>query len=194
MTLDTDWARRFEGVTGPLEAGGLAEERKGTLWDLFRELKDMGLNPDSKGYTGCFRVDCKTPESVEKIERVASDKAGLSGRGLAHAMNLGKYDFFPQVAGKGNTVKYLMDKWGLKPEECVAMFDDDNDLPMAEACGAGMLPGVTSESVRARLAHEPDWTLAEAAGSGVFATEELLQRLLKQVTAPIPGDGGVLKF
>lgn len=181
MSLDVDWAARFEHITGPLSSALPAEEREGTLWDLFRELKAMGLKVDANGYTGCFRVDCKTPQHVEMITRVAGDAEGLAKRELGHAMNLGKYDFFPAMAGKGNTVKYLQEKWGLKKEECVALFDDDNDLPMAEACGAGMLPSVTSNSVRARLGSEPDWILAERAGTGVFATEELLERILKQV-------------
>ncbi len=33
------------------------------------------------------------------------DTAKLDALGIAHAMNLGMYDFFPKAAGKGNTVR-----------------------------------------------------------------------------------------
>ena len=74
------------------------------------------------------------------------------------------------------------EKFGLAPEECVALFDDDNDLPMATQCSMGMLPSLTSDSVREALEQNPQWTVARKAGQGVFATEELLEMLLQKVT------------
>ena len=100
---------------------------------------------------------------------------------VAWAMNLGKYDFFPKASGKGNSVAYLQGKHGLAPEECVALFDDDNDLPMAERCGLQLLPGLTSESVKRAAAAHPEWRVAATAGQGVFAIEELLEGLLAEV-------------
>ena len=77
---------------------------------------------------------------------------------------------------------YLQRRYGLVPEQCVALFDDDNDLPMARRCEGGqLLPGLTSKSVaRAALEH-PEWKVAARAGQGVFAIEELLESLLEQV-------------
>ena len=77
---------------------------------------------------------------------------------------------------------YLQRRYGLAPEQCVALFDDDNDLPMARRCEGGqLLPGLTSKSVaRAALEH-PEWKVAARAGQGVFAIEELLESLLEQV-------------
>ncbi len=51
-------------------------------------------------------------------------------------------DFFPNKAGKGPAVQFLQKKWGLKPSECIALFDDDNDIKMVEHCDAGFLPGI----------------------------------------------------
>jgi hypothetical protein len=53
---------------------------------------------------------------------------------------------------------------------------------------------VRSESVRARLQHERHWILARRAGTGVFASEELLQRILDQVQRPTPDADGFLQF
>jgi len=194
MKLDTQWASKFEHVTGPLDGGLPVAQRQGSLWDLYREMEALGLRVDSNGYTGCFRVDCKKEEEISKISKFTEDREGLAKRELSHAMNLGKYDFFPAVAGKGNTVKYLQELWGLQKEECVCLFDDDNDLPMTEVCGVSMLPGVTSDSVRKRLGTEKDWILARCAGTGVFATEELLQRIVEQVRKPALSEDGCLQF
>lgn len=106
------------------------------------------FDPDARGYTGCFRVRCKTPEAVsqtrpirayrlrsirvsatfhprirlasfahpaantariqvERISATVKDVAKLDELGIGHAMNLGMYDFFPKVAGKGNTVRFV---------------------------------------------------------------------------------------
>ena len=98
-------------------------------------------------------------------------------------MNLGKYDFYPSKSGKGNVVAYLQHKFGVTPDECACLFDDDNDLPMARQCATHLLPGLTSDSVRASAADNPSWQVAERAGQGVFATEELLESLLARVRA-----------
>ena len=98
-----------------------------------------------------------------------------------------QYDFYPRASGKGNAVAYLQRRYGLAPAQCVALFDDDNDLPMARRCEGGqLLPGLTSKSVaRAALEH-PEWRVAERAGQGVFAIEELLEALLERRAARAP--------
>ena len=98
-----------------------------------------------------------------------------------HLAYLWQYDFYPRASGKGNAVAHLQRRYGLAPAQCVALFDDDNDLPMARRCEGGqLLPGLTSKSVaRAALEH-PEWTVAARAGQCVFAIEELLEVLLEQ--------------
>ena len=94
-------------------------------------------------------------------------------------MNLGCFDFYPSLSGKGNAVRYLQSKWDVQPDECACLFDDDNDLPMAAHCGAAhLLPGLTSASVEIMASKHPGWRVASAAGQGPFATEECLEALL----------------
>ena len=58
-----------------------------------------------------------------------------------------QYDFYPRASGKGNAVAYLQRRYGLAPAQCVALFDDDNDLPMARRCEGGqLLPGARATS------------------------------------------------
>jgi len=181
LEMDTTWSKPFENVTGPLDSSLAPLERSGTLWDLYRELSALGLEPDARGYYGCFRVNCRNDERKLALLRPFLDEAALAARSVDHAMNLGMYDFFPSLAGKGPVVRFLQAKWGLKRDECIALFDDDNDIKMVQECGAGLLPGVTSDSVKHRLADEPGWGLANRAGTGVFATEELLESILAEV-------------
>ena len=63
LGLDTEWSKPFENVTGPLDSSLAPLERRGTLWDLYRELSELGLEPDARGYYGCFRVNCRNDES-----------------------------------------------------------------------------------------------------------------------------------
>ena len=78
-------------------------------------------------------------------------------------------------------MRYLQQRYGLAPEQCVALFDDDNDLPMARQCGTQLLPGLTSKSVARAAAEHPGWQVASRKGQGVFAIEELLEGLLQRV-------------
>ena len=96
-------------------------------------------------------------------------------------MNLGKFDFYPSLSGKGNVVAYLQAKFGVAPDECACLFDDDNDLPMARRCGVHLLPGLTSKSVERAALEHPEWYVPPHAGQGVFAIEECLAQLLERV-------------
>ena len=176
--LDRAWAASFEAVSGSLESDLDPAQRPEPLWRFFRELGDIqGLKRDSRSYWGCFRVDTGSDEAVERElrARIASSLPST----VDWAMNLGKFDFFPALTGKGNAVAHLQRKFGLRPEECACLFDDDNDLPMAMRCGyAQYLPGLTSDSVRRAAAEHPEWVVAKRAGEGVFAVEECLEALL----------------
>jgi hypothetical protein len=96
LALDTEWADTFKDVTGPLDSALPPEQREGSLWDLYRELAELGLEPDARGYFGCFRVNCReNEEKLALLRPFAQDEDKLAARGIAHAMNLGMYDFFP---------------------------------------------------------------------------------------------------
>ena len=177
------------------------------LWRWLRRLQEVpGLKVDGRSYYGCFRVDTKGSAEVEAV-LLKVIGAELPAQ-VDWAMNLGKvtprrvhdlyspspcpaptpnpnrsqYDFYPRASGKGNAVAYLQRRYGLAPEQCVALFDDDNDLPMARRCEGGqLLPGLTSKSVARAAMEHPEWKVASRAGQGVFAIEELLEGLLEQV-------------
>ncbi|KAL1528441.1 hypothetical protein AB1Y20_009788 [Prymnesium parvum] len=187
-TPDEEFCARIEGVCGPLEREAPVDERPEPLWRFFRTLRREvpGLKCDSRSYYGCFRVDTRSDPAVDEALR-ACVAAELPPE-VDWAMNLGKYDFFPRASGKGNAVAYLQEKWGLAPEECACLFDDDNDLPMAVRCGAHFLPGLTSDSVRRAAMEHPSWVVASKEGQGVFAIEECLEQLLARVkqTAAAP--------
>lgn len=180
--LDADWAARFEAVSGPLETSVPPAERPQPLWDLYRRMQAAGVRVDARSYYGCFRADTQgDPEKQRVVEGFVNS---LPGTGIASNMNLGKYDFFPEVCGKGNAVRYLQRLYGLTKDECVALFDDDNDIEMAQACGGGhYLPSLTSASIVKAVKENPSWEVAERAGQGVFAIEEILRRILATVEA-----------
>eukprot|EP00928_Gymnodinium_smaydae_P037362 TRINITY_DN25951_c0_g3_i1.p1 TRINITY_DN25951_c0_g3~~TRINITY_DN25951_c0_g3_i1.p1 ORF type:complete len:323 (-),score=58.29 TRINITY_DN25951_c0_g3_i1:216-1184(-) len=179
--LDLEWASRFEHITGPLERELDVSERPEPLWAFFRLLQTSvpGLKCDSRSYYGCFRVDTNDDPAVESaLREVIASKLPA---GVDWAMNLGKFDFFPAATGKGNVVAYLQGKFGISEAESVCLFDDDNDLPMANRCGLQFLPGLTSDSVRQAATEHPDWVVAPNEGTGVFAIEVCLEMLLERV-------------
>lgn len=180
-TLDAEWASRFEHVCGPLERELDVDSRPEPLWQFFRLLRTKvpGLKCDSRSYYGCFRVDTKDDAAIDAALRACINEELPTG--VDWAMNLGKYDFYPKVSGKGNVVAYLQEKFGVAPDECACLFDDDNDLPMALQCGTHMLPGLTSESVTRAAMEHPQWQVASKSGQGVFAIEECLELLLDRV-------------
>lgn len=180
-SLDADWVARFEHICGPLERELDVDSRPEPLWQFFRLLREKvaGLKCDSRSYYGCFRVDTKGDDTIDAALRACID-AELP-EGVDWAMNLGKYDFYPRASGKGNVVAYLQEKFGVTPDECACLFDDDNDLPMAQRCGTHLLPGLTSDSVARAAMEHPEWQVASRSGQGVFAIEECLEQLLERV-------------
>jgi len=173
--LDTAWAARFEDVSGPLETDLPPEERTQPLWQLCQRMVAAGLSVDLRSYYGCFRVDVRG--SKEHKDLVEGFRSSMDPR-IDCSMNLGKYDFYPAMCGKGNAVRYLQEKFKLDPSECAALFDDDNDLPMARECGVRLLPALTSDSIVDAVSKNPTWRVAKRCGQGVFAIEELLEFLV----------------
>ncbi|MBI2463555.1 HAD family phosphatase [Candidatus Peregrinibacteria bacterium] len=167
--LDRKWPMRFLHVTGPIETEKAPEEREGLLWDLYRKLKKKGFDVDARDYSACVRVSLKNAEENNLLKNICIDLP----RDISAARNLGKVDFYPQNSGKGNAVRYIMEKEHIKKEESIALFDDDNDLPMAEAVGTAMLPGISHESVHLALKKHPDWIISK--NKGILGTEEILK-------------------
>lgn len=74
----------------------------------------------------------------------------LPSLGLASSFNLGKADVYPATSGKAPAVARLMRRLHADPRECVALFDDDNDLGMAALCAPGrrVAVSITHDSVK----------------------------------------------
>ena len=134
----------------------------------------MELKRDARSYYGMFRVDTRGYDEAALAALIASEMPAE----LSSASNLGMVDFFPAASGKGNAVGYLQRRFGVAREESACLFDDDNDLTMAEMCGAHFLPGVTSQSVMRAADANPSWHVSNRAGQGVFAVEDCLIKLL----------------
>jgi hydroxymethylpyrimidine pyrophosphatase-like HAD family hydrolase len=177
-TLDVEWTSRIEPICGPLDRELDVADRPEPLWEFFRLLQARvtGLKCDSRSYYGCFRVKTQGDATVDAALRAVIETE--LPESIDWAMNLGCYDFYPRVSGKGNVVAYLQQKFGVAPDECACLFDDDNDLPMAQRCGSQLLPGLTSDSVRRAAAEHPEWQVASTAGQGPVAIEECLEKLL----------------
>jgi hydroxymethylpyrimidine pyrophosphatase-like HAD family hydrolase len=94
------------------------------------------------------------------------------------AQNLGKFDFFPKMSGKGNAVRYMLYKRGLHPSQAVALFDDDNDLPMAYEVGHCCVMQCTHGGVAEAVQQNPDWVVAKQ--KGPLAADEVLSQLLEE--------------
>ncbi|KAG8470245.1 hypothetical protein KFE25_008666 [Diacronema lutheri] len=185
LELDRDWAARFEHISGPLETDVPADERPQPLWQLCRRMREAGLAVDTRSYYGCFRVSATCAEDVALVEAL---RAELDAHGvIGCSINLGKFDFYPASCGKGNAVRYLQAKLGLPKADSAALFDDDNDLPMAEECDQQFLPALTSDSIVAAVRAHPQWRVAARCGQGVFAVEELLEALLAALPAASGG-------
>ena len=181
--LDTAFAERFEQITGPLDRELDVSERPEALWAFFRLLQSSvpGLKCDARSYYGCFRVNTKGDAAIDA--RLHEVIVSSLPSGISWSMNLGKYDFYPAVAGKGNAVAHLQTRFGVERAGSACLFDDDNDLDMAEKCAIHHLPSLTSASVAAAAAQHPEWQVARTAGMGVFAVEECLEALLERAMA-----------
>ncbi|KKP37121.1 hypothetical protein A2483_04765 [Candidatus Peregrinibacteria bacterium RIFOXYC2_FULL_33_13] len=175
--LDKKWNQRFFEVTGDIETDLPPEKRIGILWDFYRELIGRGWVIDTNSYSANFRISLKqNPDKMqEDIDKLQKEVPPL----ITTAHNLGKADFYPEISGKGNAVKYILEKFNIRIEESAACMDDDNDLPMTSAVGKVYLPGITSESVREALKRHSDWVVSK--NKGILGTEEVLEKILNEL-------------
>eukprot|EP01065_Artemidia_motanka_P052318 TRINITY_DN9420_c0_g1_i2.p2 TRINITY_DN9420_c0_g1~~TRINITY_DN9420_c0_g1_i2.p2 ORF type:complete len:311 (+),score=127.07 TRINITY_DN9420_c0_g1_i2:758-1690(+) len=171
--LDREWTELIERQSGPLDTALPPKERAGDLWKWYRLLADGGFAVDARSYTCCFRVSTKKAGTQEKLLQLVRERMPPT---LAFAQNLGNYDFFPAQSGKGNVARYVMRKRGIAAADAAALFDDDNDLPMAAAVGQPMVTQATHGMVRDAVRKNPHWVVAK--GHGPIAAEELLEQLL----------------
>ena len=191
--LETDYSKRFEDICGPMDRKVVGEnERPEPLWQFYRQLEEEvpGLCLDAQDYFGMFRVSALGDEATEDALQEMLQPSKIP-KGVSVNSNLGKTDLFPTLAGKANAVQYLQKKYCIDRLETACLFDDDNDLLMAEQCGVHFLPSLTSFSIKNAAQHNPSWHIPNTVGQGVFATEESLEALLARVMADQQMQGDV---
>ena len=183
--LETEYSNPFEDICGPMDREVVGEgERPEPLWQYYRQLEEHvpGLKLDAKDYYGMFRVSALGDEATEDALQGMLQPSKIP-QGVSVNSNLGKTDLFPSLAGKANAVKFLQKKYGIDQLETACLFDDDNDLLMAEHCGLHFLPSLTSFSIKNAVSHNPSWYIPKTVGQGVFATEECLEAILARAVA-----------
>ncbi len=57
-------------------------------------------------------------------------------------------EFSNPEATKGNAIKFLANKWGIKQEEIMAIGDQDNDIEMLKAAGVKVAMGNATENLK----------------------------------------------
>lgn len=89
-----------------------------------------------------------------------------------------------------------MERWGARPEACVHLGDDDNDLDLAALVPRVFVPRPTSETMAAAAAADPtkfEVVSGPAAGSQVFgpqAADEMMRRVLGYMRCSLPEGSG----
>ncbi|WIA36362.1 hypothetical protein OEZ86_007679 [Tetradesmus obliquus] len=167
---DLQWRQQLADVAGPPDQDALPPlDRKGALWDWYRQLYREGWNLDANSYSTAFRLT-KTPNKSE--EQLAAAVAARPAC-LASSTNLGVVDFYPKASGKEGAAAYLMQKFGVPAGRCALLCDDDNDLELAAIVGKAFLPSIGAPSVEAAVAAHPDrFVVADVKWTG--GTEQML--------------------
>lgn len=182
--LEPTWTDQFANQIGPvLDRTEILpdlpppEQRQGSLWSLYNILLNDGWKIDSRHYVTNFRVDVNksTGKTADDFKAVVARE--LSARNLASSFNLGKADIYPDSSGKANAARHILQIRNFKPEDSVAMFDDDNDLELGALVGRSFLPGVTHPSVLEALKTQPSWTLMQH--RGFLGTESALETIIQ---------------
>jgi len=79
-------------------------------------------------------------------------------------------------SGKGQAAAYLLEKLQIDPRNCLALIDNDNDLPLTQITRRILIPQISGPELNAAIAQNPHWYLAKR--KGILATEECLERIL----------------
>lgn len=190
-----EWENTVGGVEGSHSSTGIKvdpEQRMGNLWTLYREMKKANWVLDARDYLTSFRVD---------VNRSILQNPNLSWEdihnriqilGLRSSFNLGKADIYCATSGKANAVQLLQQSLNILSTQSAALFDDDNDLGMANICdGMQIAVSITHESVQKWLAdrltpkektNKEESSTYSCREKGLLATEEALEFLIRSFT------------
>lgn len=111
-------------------------------------------------------VDASEVEAcIERFRHIVGDLMDVVGSGD------GYFDVVCPGVSKATGLRMLLDRWGIRPEECVAFGDSDNDLAMLELVGMGY----AMENAPQRIKDAAGHVAPSCEDDGVLAVlEELL--------------------
>jgi len=118
------------------------------------KIKAEGWILDDKGRTSAVRIFPEQNPAKSKDDFSELEKRVLETQpSLKTTWNIGGLDIVPKSAGKGNAVRYYMEKIGCAPKETIGIGDDINDMEMFD---------VVNERLVVRSAHEEILKIANA--------------------------------
>jgi hypothetical protein len=143
-----------------------AREMKIALSDQARAegLPYLQANPGSwEWYEGGYPPGCEAPLAVYTVDGEAAIssaepyvRAALGERGIVEVMRQLRYgadqvaiEVHDTSATKWRALEWLLEQWGVRADEVVAMGDDVNDVPMLRAAGLSFAMGNASDAVKA---------------------------------------------
>lgn len=164
MRFDTT-VSTLKALRQELEAGGWAVDGRDYLTSFRLDTRANGKGPQEwdalkaryvralesvQGKEGIGPPPGQNHPSKNSATSILSLIPRLPSLGLSSSFNLGKADVYPSTSGKAPAVSRLMRRLHAHPKECVVLFDDDNDLGMAELCAPGrrIAVSITHDSVR----------------------------------------------
>lgn len=158
------------------------ERRSGELWQLYRRMAAEGWRLDAKGYSTSFRCSADKgggERGAAALARLVEEVNAAQPRLLKASHNLGHADFYPVCSGKEGAAARMCEHFGVGRADASAMFDDENDLGMADFVGGlRLVVGCSCDAVTRVVEAAPQrftTTLARDAA----ATEHMLRAALE---------------
>ena len=116
-------------------------ENRNIVYTVVDDLKQVEMN----GLHKVLGID-KNPEKIKAATKELQDKYGDK------LYIIRSTPYFCEVsnpeASKGAALCYLRDFWGYKPDEVLAIGDQDNDIDMIKAAGIGISMGNGTENLK----------------------------------------------
>jgi len=128
--VDQTWFQQFTPWVGTYRQRW---QRKGPLWDYWRELQGEGFVPHEFGATS-FTIDLNgNRPRAEAVKRLLRQRPP-SGMAARHS-RFNHLDIFPAIVNKGAAFSYLLTRLEISPKDSAAVGDDPADLELLSAAG-----------------------------------------------------------
>ena len=109
-------------------------ENRNIVYSVVKDLKDVNMD--------CLHKVLGIDKDAEKI-RIATEKLKEKYQSKLYIIRSTPYycEVSNPEASKSSALCFLRDYWGFKPEEVLAIGDQDNDIDMIKAAGIGVAMG-----------------------------------------------------